>query len=496
LKGMGKKTQDPQSDSPGAPRSTPRAKTNPSVKPFQPPKIHRPASPSEGTPEAADDAAAPRPSEPYTPFVKTVSADPSASAASFRPAALDSGSGADAFRPGFIKTTQSGKLRTQAGRPIFPEFGPGAAAERPSAAAERPGGTAAGAERPGAEAEPLGAKGARPDAAKDSKYRKVAKLVVLLGQEEGARILAKLDAEQVDGIAREIARISTIDPGEADRILTEFKSLFSSFSGQALNNAGGIPAARHLLYKAFGKEKGEALLKRAVPESQENPFSFLEDMEGEHAALLLKDESPTMAAMVLSRVSPKTAAAVLGSMEASKRMPLLRGMAGLGKINPDVLEQVAAAMREKARSIGSVESRGVDGKSALAAILRNTDPSFGDKLLEELEEEDPELSRDLKERIYTLDDVVRSDDRSIQERLRSMADRDIALLLKGRSPEFIDKLRSNLSAGRRTIIEQERELLGPVPKKDVEVIAGEFLSWFRRGIRDGKIRIDGDSTYI
>jgi flagellar motor switch protein FliG len=320
--------------------------------------------------------------------------------------------------------------------------------------------------------------------------------VVLLGQEEGARILAKLDPEQVDGIAREIAKISTIDPGEADRILTEFKSLFSSFSGQALNNSGGIPAARHLLYKAFGKEKGEALLKRAVPESQENPFSFIEDLEGEHAALLFKDESPTMAAMVLSRISPKAAAAVLASLEASKRMPLIRGMASLGKTNPEVLERVAAAMREKARSIGSVESRGVDGKSALAAILRNTDPSFGEQLLGELEEEDPELGRDLKERIYTLDDVVRADDRPIQERLRSMAEKDIALLLKGRSPEFIDKIRSNLSAGRRTMIEQERELLGPVPKKDVEDIGREFLSWFRLGVRDGKIRMDGDSSFI
>jgi flagellar motor switch protein FliG len=46
------------------------------------------------------------------------------------------------------------------------------------------------------------------------------------------------------------------------------------------------------------------------------------------------------------------------------------------------------------------------------------------------------------------------------------------------------------------MIEQERELLGPVPKKDVEDIGREFLSWFRLGVRDGKIRMDGDSSFI
>ncbi|GAB1482873.1 hypothetical protein MASR2M78_16890 [Treponema sp.] len=62
-----------------------------------------------------------------------------------------------------------------------------------------------------------------------------------------------------------------------------------------------------------------------------------------------------------------------------------------------------------------------------------------------------------------------------------MENKEIALLLKGRRPSFVEKLLSNLSATRRLLVEEERAILGPVPRKDTEEIAQAFLSWFRNG---------------
>lgn len=339
-------------------------------------------------------------------------------------------------------------------------------------------------------------KEAPPSAKGDSKYRKVAKLLVLIGQDEAAKILSKLDLAQVEAVTRELASIRSVSDGEAQALLEEFRSLFSSSFGYRGFNSGGVDTARQLLHAAFGPEKGDAFLKKAVPEAAENPFQFLEDFSGDQIVLLLKDDSALTVALVLSRLSAKVSASVLAALDSGRRLDVVRRIATLGKTSPEVLERVAAALREKARTLGRTDAEAVDGRSALAAILRHADPSLGDRLLGDLEEADPELGREMKERLYTLDDVVKADDRPIQERLRAMEDRDIALLLKGRSPEFIDKIKSNLSTTRRALVEEERSLLGPVPRRDVDEVAGAFLAWFRRGREEGRIFLSDDTDRV
>lgn len=336
-------------------------------------------------------------------------------------------------------------------------------------------------------------------AAKESKYRKVAKLLIVIGQKEASKILSKLEPEQIEAITKEIALIKTVTREEGEAILAEFRSLFSEalrYRGTPGPERGGVDVARELLHTAFGKEKGETLLRRAVPEAIENPFQFLEDFTGEQISFLLKEETTPVLALVLSRLSPQKAAECIKQLPANRRLEVVKRLAKMGKTSPEVLEKVAEVLRERAHKIGKTETTEVDGKAALAAILRYAAPSLGDEILENLEEVNPELSREIKEKLYTLDDVIRCEDRALQEKLRTMTDRDIALLLKGQKPEFIDKIKSNLSANRRTLIEEERDLLGPVPRKETEAVVQEFLSWFRLGRENGTILLADDQDVL
>ncbi|MFA6508686.1 MAG: FliG C-terminal domain-containing protein, partial [Treponemataceae bacterium] len=327
----------------------------------------------------------------------------------------------------------------------------------------------------------------------ENNYRKVAKFLVLIGKEEAARILSKLDPAQVERVSRELATITRIETAEAEALLEEFKSLLGGSTGAFNRGEGGLDAARDLLRTAFGKAKGDAFLKRAVPESAENPFAFLEDFEGEQIALLLKEEAAPAVALILSRMEPKTAAAVLGRLEPAIRLETIKRLAKLGKVSPEVIERTAAALREKARSIGRETTKVVDGRSALAEILKLADATLGDRLLEELAEADPELGRDIKERLFTLDDIIKVEDRAVQEKLRTLSDKDIALLLKGRRPSFVEKILSNVTVARRAIIAEERSIIGPVPRSEADEAARQFLAYFRQGREEGRIVLIDDA---
>jgi len=327
-----------------------------------------------------------------------------------------------------------------------------------------------------------------PTSKEASKFRRAAQFMILIGSDEASKILSQLDPELVDGISKEIVSIKSISNEEAEAVLEEFRSVLAPSYGYSGSSSGGLEEARRLLYAAFGPEKGETLLLKAVPEAAENPFGFLSDFSAEQLSLLFKDESPAACAMVFSRMPSKLSAALLANTGAEKKLEIVKRIAHLKETSPEVIDRAAAALREKARHFGRKDDeKEIDGKTVLAEILKHSDLSFGGRLLDELGENDPSLGKEMKDRLYTLEDVCNAADRPIQEKLREMEDKDIALLLKGRSDGFTDKIFKNLSSARAKRIREEMEIMGPVPKIEAEAAAREFLAWFRLNREEGRI---------
>ena len=334
-----------------------------------------------------------------------------------------------------------------------------------------------------------------PPKSADSKARRAAKFLILIGADQAAKILGELDQPQVEEISKEIASIRGIDPAEAEAILAEFKSLFSG-AGFLGASSGGVETARRMLHSAYGPEKGEALLNKTLPGSKGNAFGFLEELGADQLAFLLKDEKPGTAALVLARLPPKISAEAIGQFPHDAKKEILLRIARRSEVSPEVLESVAQALREKARHLDGAGNVEIDGMQALAAILKQGDYSFGDRLLNELELEDPEIGIGLKNRLYTLDDVLKIYDRDLAGKLKRMTDRDIAVLLKGRGAEFRDKVLSNVSSGRRQLIHEESEIMGPVSRRECDEVANRFIAWFRQERAKGGIALSNDGDWV
>jgi flagellar motor switch protein FliG len=323
----------------------------------------------------------------------------------------------------------------------------------------------------------------------DSKYRKVAKFLILIGEKEAANIFAYLEPEQVEILSKEIASIPGITAVEAASLMQEFQGVFSPSRQCAAPSFGGVSTARRILHRAFGMEKGEAFLIKTIPEAACNPFSFLEEFSSEQLVPLLKDESPALQALVLSRLPAKLSAALLSQTDPQKKPEIIKRLATLKETSPEVISRIASVLREKTQQMEKLEESRVDGMSALTAIIKSSSTSFGNRLLDELASEDPLLSRTVRSQLHTFEDVIKADDRAIEEKIRSMVNKDIVLLLKHKSPEFIEKIFSNMSAQRRKEVRDEEEILGPVRKSDADTVSDEFLAWFREKRESGAITL-------
>lgn len=328
---------------------------------------------------------------------------------------------------------------------------------------------------------------------KDSIYRRVAKFLLLIGIDEAAKIIPHLTPEQTEKIIPEIASIRSVDPDEANVILAEFENLV-----QRSREDGGVSTAKTILVKAFGEERANEMLQKTVPFPNGKPFDYMQEMEGERVFFLLKEESSAVQALVLSHLKPKVAADVINQMELSAKTEVVRRLATLKKIDPEVLRRVDQAMQEKIKNSNTSKSDSIDGRGALADILKKMSPESEKNILSMLSDTDPELGVDLRQRLFTVDDVINCDDRVIQEKLHQMSEIEIAYLIAGKSQDFRDKIFKNISKGRGDIVLEEENLHKPMLKKDCDAITTEFFSFLRRKWEKGELRIIGrdDEQYV
>ncbi len=327
----------------------------------------------------------------------------------------------------------------------------------------------------------------------DSVYRRVAKFLLLIGVNEAAKILPHLTAEQTEKIIPELASIRSVDPDEASVIFAEFQSLL-----ERSRQSGGVQTARTILEKAFGADKAQAMLEKTVSYPDGTPFDYLQEISAERLSQLLKDESAPVQALVLSRLKPALAAAFIKLLDRERQKDIIGRMAKLSSISSEVVRRVDRAMREKSQTLSTETGTALDGRGVLAEILKKMDPESEKSILSVLDENDAELGADVRKRLFTLDDIIRADDRFIQETLRSMSDGDLALLIAGKPEEFREKILTNVSKGRGDSVLEEEQLKKPIRKRDADEVTDAFFGTLRRAWEQGKLVIKGrdDDVYV
>ena len=328
---------------------------------------------------------------------------------------------------------------------------------------------------------------------KDSVYRRVAKFLLLIGEDEAAKILPHLSESQIEKIIPEIASIRTVSKEEAAVILEEFNGLLNK-----ARQEGGVETAREMLEKAYGKKRADELLKKAMPLEGKVPFNYLHDADNERIYLLIKDENPGVQSMVLSHLEPKKAAKIINLMTPEEKKEVVMRLAKMEPVSPDILRRVDQAMHEKSLSQTVEKAENIDGRNALAQILKKMDVGAENDILTYLSEDDPDLGQDLRSRLFTMDDVVKSDDRFVQEKLREMSEEDIAFLIAAKPDDFREKILSNISAGRRAEVRAQEDILKPMRRSDCERITSEFFSKLRRAYEEGHLIIQdrNDDVFV
>lgn len=317
--------------------------------------------------------------------------------------------------------------------------------------------------------------------------RKAAILLIQMGRERAAQVLAHLSDSEVEQLSAEIARLDAIGGAETEGVLSEFRDLMIA---RAHINQGGLSFAQQLLEQSLGPERAAEVIARLNAAAIQMPFQFLHRADPAQLRSFIIDEHPQVIALVLAHMTPDKASLLLSGLAPDMQAEVAHRIAVMDRTSPAIVKAVEATLERRLSSmLQPSESSRVGGLEPLVDIINRSDRSTERQIVEGLEALDPVLADEVKSKMFMFEDVVTLEDRSIQLVLREVDSAELALALKGVPDTVRDKITKNLSERAATNLIEEVELLGTVRLRQVEEAQQNIIRIIRRLEEQGQIMV-------
>lgn len=316
--------------------------------------------------------------------------------------------------------------------------------------------------------------------------QKAAVLLVSLGADASAAVFKHLRQDEIDELTLEIAGIGHIAPDRKAAIVEEF---YETAVAQEYITEGGLEYARQVLEKALGNDHANEVMNRLSSSIQVSPFEFLRRTDASQIINVIANEHPQTVALILAYLPSETAAQVVSALPEDLQAEVAMRIALMDRTAPEVIREIERVLERKLSSVINQDFTSAGGLRSLVDLLNQVDRTTERTILETLEEQNPELADEVRRMMFLFEDIVMLDDRNIQQVLRDVDSKELAMALKGTSDEVQDAIFRNMSERAAINIKEDLEFMGPVRVKDVEDAQQKVVAVIRRLEEAGTIVI-------
>jgi flagellar motor switch protein FliG len=306
---------------------------------------------------------------------------------------------------------------------------------------------------------------------------KAAVLLVAIGEERASEIFRHLGDSEVEALSLEIAKSRKVPTNVSRDVLGE---AVETVLAEDYIAEGGVDYARSILERSLGSNRAEEVIGRLAATIERRPFEFLRRTPPEQIYVFLRNESPQTIALVIANLHTTLAAQVLSLLDPEGQAEVARRVAKMAETRPEVVSQVETVMRQKLSNVIAQEYASAGGVKSLADIHNHTDRTTERNVLDELAKSEQELAEEVRLLLFTFEDVVKLDDRSIQMVLKEVDQKDLAIALRGVSEDVRSRIFSNMSERGAELLKEEIEFQPPQRKRVIEEAQGRIVGVVRR----------------
>ena len=320
--------------------------------------------------------------------------------------------------------------------------------------------------------------------------KKAAILLLALGEDAAADVMKNLEEAEIQQVGYYMTRFTDVSPEELDIVLEEFYRN-SVMADEGVNISSSPDFVKNALTKALGADRAKELSDNLRAGEEEAGLEALRYAEPIMISNYIRTEHPQTIALILSYLkNAEQSSAVLRDLPESIQADILYRMAVIESIPPGVISEMNEVLTEEMKTAGSMATS-VGGVEPVAEILNSVDKATETRILSSIEETNPDLAEQIRELMFTFEDMALIDAKQMQLVMKDVDQADMVLALKTASDAVKELIFSSMSSRAAEMVREDLENLGPAKLSDVEASQQKIIKVVKKLEEAGTIIIAG-----
>lgn len=303
------------------------------------------------------------------------------------------------------------------------------------------------------------------------------KIAIVLSQYPNIsyKVISHFSNDEQQDILKELAKPQTIKKAVVDAVLEEFLDFYLN---NAISLQGGIDVVKDILVNLYGEAEANERLSQLSASLDGTPLQSLKKVDIDALINFVRGAHPQIIATLLCYLDDsKKNAAILSSIDKNLQKKVVEGMASMEKgliademliALQDYIEKTfSSSMYSKDRS------NKIGGINSIISIMNSVDTTTEKFILGSLEEDNPSLANEIRQKMFVFEDFIKLGKRDIQAVLKEIKNDDqLAMCLKYSDEQVREDLKekflTNMSKRKADIIQESMSVMTRVKKTDLE----------------------------
>ncbi|URW77065.1 flagellar motor switch protein FliG [Sphingomonas donggukensis] len=321
--------------------------------------------------------------------------------------------------------------------------------------------------------------------------------MMLVGDEEAAAILQKLDPEEVRLLGKAMFAVADVSEHEVEDVLDDFVG-----HARARTDIGFDPRPKieGMMTRALGQDKADSVLARITPPEAQCQIDLLDWLDANEIANLIEEEHPQVAALIIANLDAGVAAQVLEILPEAIQPDILHRVAKLGPITPEAVETLKAMLSSRVGNGGGGSGGAavqLGGTKEAAKIMQSARKATEARVMPKLHKIDKDVAKAIEEAMFVFDNLLDLDDKNLGVLIRNIDSDTLVRALKGVDESVRTRFLGCMSSRAADGIRDEMESRGPMRLSEV-LESQKVVIGIARGLaKDGTIIMGGgEDDYV
>ncbi len=325
---------------------------------------------------------------------------------------------------------------------------------------------------------------------------RAAVLMMLVGEEEAAAILQKLDPEEVRQLGKAMFAVADVSEHEVEDVLEDFAGHARQRTDIGFDPR---PKIETMMTRALGPAKAESVLQRIIPPEAACEIDLLDWLDVHEIAGMLENEHPQIAAAVIANLDSEVAAQVLEVLPEAMQPDVLHRVARLEPITPEAVEMLKAILSNRTAQTQAPAGVQLGGTKEAAKIMQSARKATEARVMPKLAKIDKEVARAIEEAMFVFENLLDLDDKNLGVLIRNIDNDTLVRSLKGIDEAMRERFFGCMSSRAADGVKDEIESRGPMRLSEVLEAQKTVIAIARNLAKDGTIIMGGsggDDDYV